>query len=71
LKTQPVKVSWSWNWDHARDGKPAVDTLLAGHVHDSVAHFSSWPCALYDPSDIFFDKSRYLAHTRSHERQTG
>jgi Uncharacterized alpha/beta hydrolase domain (DUF2235) len=51
-------------WDDRRAVPPAVDGLLAEHVHDSVAHFTSWPCALYDQRGIYCDQSRYLADNR-------
>ncbi len=57
-------------WDDTTAVPAAVDALLAEHVHDSVAHFTSWPCALYDPREIYCDKSNYLAQTRSHDRST-
>jgi hypothetical protein len=48
-------------WDNPSAVPPAVDALLAEHIHDSVAHFTSWPCALYDPRGVFCDRARYLA----------
>lgn len=36
-------------------------TLLAEHVHDSVAHFTDWPCALHEQRGLFCDEKRYLA----------
>ncbi|WP_133645439.1 T6SS phospholipase effector Tle1-like catalytic domain-containing protein [Paraburkholderia flava] len=48
-------------WDVPTAVPPAVDGLLAGNVHDSVAHFTSWPCALYDPRGIYCDQVRYYA----------
>jgi Uncharacterized alpha/beta hydrolase domain (DUF2235) len=51
-------------WDE-RDTVPSeVDALLAEHVHDSVAHFTSWPCALHDQRGVYCDQSRYLADRR-------
>jgi hypothetical protein len=48
-------------WDTTAAVPPAVDGLLAEHVHDSVAHFTSWPCALYDPRGVYCDQVRYHA----------
>ncbi|MEN8501245.1 MULTISPECIES: T6SS phospholipase effector Tle1-like catalytic domain-containing protein [Paraburkholderia] len=48
-------------WDTTAAVSPAVDGLLAEHVHDSVAHFTSWPCALYDPRGVYCDQVRYYA----------
>ena len=48
-------------WDTASAVPSAVDGLLAEHVHDSVAHFTSWPCALYDPRGVYCDRARYYA----------
>lgn len=48
-------------WDDASAVPPAVDSLLAEHVHDSVAHFTSWPCALYEPRGVYCDKAHYYA----------
>ncbi|WP_174480121.1 hypothetical protein [Paraburkholderia mimosarum] len=48
-------------WDNASAVPPAVDSLLAEHVHDSVAHFTSWPCTLYEPRGVYCDKAHYYA----------
>jgi hypothetical protein len=48
-------------WDIDSAVPPAVDSLLAEHVHDSVAHFTSWKCTLYDPRDVYCDQVRYYA----------
>ncbi|CAN0621832.1 protein of unknown function [Burkholderia multivorans] len=48
-------------WDIPSAVPPAVDGLLAEHVHDSVAHFASWPCALHDPRGVYCDRARYYA----------
>jgi hypothetical protein len=50
-------------WDNPAPVPPAVDTLLAEHVHDSVAHFTSWPCALYDRRGVYCDKEKFYADT--------
>jgi hypothetical protein len=39
-------------WDDRNAAATAVDELLAEYVHDSVAHFTSWPCALHDPRGV-------------------
>lgn len=51
-------------WDDRVALPPAVDALLAEHVHDSVAHFTSWPCALHDPRGVYCDSKKYYADTR-------
>jgi hypothetical protein len=48
-------------WDNRRNVPDAVDGLLAEHVHDSVAHFTSWPCALHDPRGLYCDGDKYYA----------
>ncbi|KDB07490.1 Protein of unknown function DUF2235 [Burkholderia sp. lig30] len=48
-------------WDIPSALPPAVDGLLSEHVHDSVAHFTSWPCALHDPRGVYCDRARYYA----------
>lgn len=48
-------------WDDRAALPAAVDGLLAEHVHDSVAHFTSWPCALYDPRGVYCDSKKYYA----------
>ncbi len=48
-------------WDADTPVLPAVDALLAEHVHDSVAAFTQWPCALYDPRRVFCDDEKYYA----------
>ncbi|MBT2867685.1 DUF2235 domain-containing protein [Chromobacterium violaceum] len=37
------------------------------YVHDSVAAFDSWPCALYDPRKIFMHEDTVLAQRTSPE----
>ncbi len=48
-------------WDAPGAPVAAVDQLLAEYVHDSVAAFTSWPCALYEQRGIYCDQTRYLA----------
>lgn len=56
-------------WDN-QSGLPAeLGTFMAEHVHDSVAHFTDWPCALHDPRAIFCDETRILAE-REKRRST-
>jgi hypothetical protein len=52
-------------WDDRAALPAAVDALLAEHVHDSVAHFTSWPCALYDSRGVFCDSKKYYADTKN------
>ncbi|WP_046166728.1 T6SS phospholipase effector Tle1-like catalytic domain-containing protein [Chromobacterium vaccinii] len=48
-------------WDNKAPLPDAVAAFLKDHVHDSVAHFSGWPCALYEPREIFLHKDTILA----------
>ncbi|WP_028230522.1 T6SS phospholipase effector Tle1-like catalytic domain-containing protein [Paraburkholderia mimosarum] len=48
-------------WDNRAPVPAPVDSLLAEYVHDSVAHFTSWPCALYDPRGLYCDGEKYYA----------
>lgn len=53
-------------WDD-RSGLPEeVEIFMAEHVHDSVAHFTEWPCALHDQRAIFCDETRILAERKKH-----
>lgn len=49
-------------WDSTATQSEQVEMFLAENVHDSVAHFTDWPCALYDPRGIYCDRDRYLAN---------
>ncbi|MEZ0606395.1 DUF2235 domain-containing protein [Paraburkholderia sp. IW21] len=51
------------SWDDSSEIPPAVDSLLAEYVHDSVAAFTSWPCALHDPRGVYCDGQKYYAHS--------
>lgn len=53
-------------WDATAELPDALEIFLAEHVHDSVAHFTDWPCALFDQRGIFCDKDRYLAQLNQH-----
>lgn len=57
-------------WDERAPLPPSVDRLLAEYVHDSVAHFTSWPSALYDPRGVYCDKRKYYAATKAQEVET-
>ncbi|RDK02839.1 T6SS phospholipase effector Tle1-like catalytic domain-containing protein [Paraburkholderia lacunae] len=48
-------------WDEPEPPLLVVDRLLAEYVHDSVAAFTSWPCALWDQRGIYCDDKCYLA----------
>lgn len=48
-------------WDTDVAPRPEVMEFFEAHVHDSVAHFTDWPCALHEPRGIYCDRSRYLA----------
>ncbi len=48
-------------WDSAADQPELVETFLAENVHDSVAHFTDWPCALHEQRGVYCDHDRYLA----------
>lgn len=52
-------------WDAGTSLPDGAELLLAEHIHDSVAHFTDWPCALYEQRGIFCDRSRYLAEVKS------
>ncbi|MGA7815739.1 T6SS phospholipase effector Tle1-like catalytic domain-containing protein [Caballeronia sp.] len=52
-------------WDNHAVIPLPVDTFLAEYVHDSVAHFSSWPCALYDTRGVYCDRAKYYAQYRT------
>jgi hypothetical protein len=55
----------AWDATKSRADVPKdIERFLAEHVHDSVAHFSSWPCALYDPRGIFCEQGKYFANAR-------
>ncbi|WP_438839670.1 T6SS phospholipase effector Tle1-like catalytic domain-containing protein [Aromatoleum toluclasticum] len=56
-------------WDDQSELPEEVGTFMAEHVHDSVAHFTDWPCALHDPRAIFCDETRILAE-REKRRST-
>jgi hypothetical protein len=58
--TDYEKLLLQW-WDTDSPVSPAVDALLAEHVHDSVSHFTLWPCALYDARGVFCDGEKYYA----------
>ena len=45
-------------WDHAGAALAAIDALFADAIHDSVAHFTSWPCTLYDLRGIYCDSKQ-------------
>lgn len=49
-------------WDNREAFPAAVDGLLAEHIHDSVAHFTSWPCALYDARNLYCNGKKYYAN---------
>jgi hypothetical protein len=48
-------------WDAGTSLPEDLEIFLAEHVHDSVAHFTDWPCALHEQRGIFCDELRYLA----------
>ncbi len=48
-------------WDATTAVPDELEAFLAEHVHDSVAHFTDWPCALYEQRGIYCDRDRYLA----------
>jgi hypothetical protein len=50
-------------WDRPAPVLLEIDAFLAEHVHDSVAHFTSWPCALHDLRGVFCDVEKYYANT--------
>ncbi|AUH49535.1 hypothetical protein CXB49_01110 [Chromobacterium sp. ATCC 53434] len=48
-------------WNSSELLPAAVDEFFTHYVHDSVAAFDSWPCALYDPRKIFLHRDTVLA----------
>jgi hypothetical protein len=55
----------AWN-----DPKPLpsyISEFFEEYVHDSVAAFDSWPCALYDPREIFMHRDTVIAQRSSTE----
>lgn len=57
-------------WDNTAPLSDAVATLFAEHIHDSVAHFHSWPCSLHDPRGVYCDRDKYYAENESvHAKQ--
>ncbi|QND85165.1 Uncharacterized protein ChrSV_2939 [Chromobacterium vaccinii] len=52
------------------DPKPLpsyISEFFEEYVHDSVAAFDSWPCALYDPRKIFMHRDTVLAQRTNPE----
>ncbi|MBB5189759.1 hypothetical protein HNQ50_000469 [Silvimonas terrae] len=43
-------------WDDTTPFSSEQTQLLAQHVHDSVAAFTNWPCALYEQRGVFSDR---------------
>ncbi|AXL52464.1 Hcp [Paraburkholderia caffeinilytica] len=58
------------SWDDSSAIPPAVDSLLAEYVHDSVAPFTSWPCALHEPRGVYCDGKKYYAHSQDIDSDT-
>lgn len=54
-------------WDANTPLPDDLEILLAEHVHDSVAHFTDWPCALHEQRCIFCDEVRYLAEDQKRQ----
>lgn len=48
-------------WDNPQPVASEIAGFLAELVHDSVAHFNDWPCALHEPRGIYCDDDYYLA----------
>lgn len=51
-------------WDAPAEHHEHIEAFLAENVHDSVAHFTDWPCSLFDQRGIFCDRSKYLANVQ-------
>ncbi|MFT3857676.1 MAG: DUF2235 domain-containing protein [Aquabacterium sp.] len=49
-------------WDSTAAQPEPLEIFLAEHIHESVAHFTDWPCALHEQRGIFCDQDRYLAN---------
>lgn len=54
-------------WDTTEPLADGFEMLLAEHVHDSVAHFTDWPCALHEQRGIYCDEVRYLAEEQKRQ----
>ena len=52
-------------WDRKEVLPDSTEAFLSQYIHDSVAHFSGWPCALYDPREIFLHKDTVIAQQRT------
>ncbi|MEN9656836.1 MAG: hypothetical protein RL571_301 [Pseudomonadota bacterium] len=48
-------------WDNKEALPDSTEAFLTQYIHDSVAHFSGWPCALYDPREIYLHKDTVIA----------
>lgn len=57
-------------WDMNTPLPDDLEMFLAEHVHDSVAHFTEWPCALHEQRGIYCDEVRYLADEQKHQSAT-
>jgi hypothetical protein len=51
------------SWDKQETIAPDAADFLANYVHDSVAHFFGWPCALSDPREIFLHRQAIFAQS--------
>jgi hypothetical protein len=60
-KLRPYEQMILAAWDEPGTIPLAVDQLLAEHIHESVAAFTSWPCALWEQRGIYCDGTRYMA----------
>lgn len=58
------------SWDDSSAIPPAVDILLAEYIHDSVAPFTAWPCALHEPRGVYCDGKKYYAHSQDIDSDT-
>ncbi|WP_283151242.1 T6SS phospholipase effector Tle1-like catalytic domain-containing protein [Silvimonas soli] len=45
-------------WDDPAPVPMTIYRFMSQHVHDSVAHFSGWPCALHDQRGLYSDSLR-------------
>lgn len=55
-------------WDHLSELPGELEILFSEYVHDSVAHFTDWPCALHEQRGIFCDEVRVVAEAEKQQK---
>ncbi|QND85586.1 DUF2235 domain-containing alpha/beta hydrolase [Chromobacterium vaccinii] len=51
-------------WDSEADLPDYISDFFEKYIHDSVAAFAYWPCALYDQRTIFMHRAEELANNQ-------